>query len=211
MDSRESPTYGEQEGSAYNGHFGCTCYHPLFVFNQLGDVERCALRSGNVHSPVEQLLLPVVDLIRVNPERARQLGDRPVALDRRQRHLRLERRLVFLPCPLHVLLPRHRRFLGAGLHLSQLSHFRGPAHCDRRTATVWRVLLSARRRSSSAFDPRRLAPLLSRPLEGWPARQKQHVRASIITTGDRLKKISSQGYSPGGLRSADKVNHVDPP
>jgi hypothetical protein len=50
MDSSESPTYGEQEGGAYTGHFGCTCYHPLFVFNQLGDVERCALRSGNVHS-----------------------------------------------------------------------------------------------------------------------------------------------------------------
>src|SRR5438874_7063596 len=50
MDSSKSPTYGEQEGSAYNGHFGCTCYHPLFVFNQLGDVERCALRPGNVHS-----------------------------------------------------------------------------------------------------------------------------------------------------------------
>src|SRR5207245_6181098 len=31
MDSSESPTYGEQEGSAYNGHFGCTRYHPLFV------------------------------------------------------------------------------------------------------------------------------------------------------------------------------------
>jgi hypothetical protein len=46
----ESPTYGEQEGSAYNGHFGCMCYHPVFVFNQLGDVERCALRPGNVHS-----------------------------------------------------------------------------------------------------------------------------------------------------------------
>jgi hypothetical protein len=44
MDSTESPTYGEQEGSAYNGHFGCTCYHPRFVFNQLGDLERCALR-----------------------------------------------------------------------------------------------------------------------------------------------------------------------
>ena len=27
-----------------------TCYHPLFVFNQFGDVERCALRPGNVHS-----------------------------------------------------------------------------------------------------------------------------------------------------------------
>jgi hypothetical protein len=49
-DSSESPTYGDQEGSAYNGHFACTCYHPLFVFNQLGDVERCALRPGNVHS-----------------------------------------------------------------------------------------------------------------------------------------------------------------
>jgi Transposase DDE domain group 1 len=43
MDSRERPAYSGQEGSAYNGHFGCTCYHPLFVFNQLGDVERCAL------------------------------------------------------------------------------------------------------------------------------------------------------------------------
>src|SRR4029077_6873190 len=50
MDSSESPTYGEQEDSADNGHFGCMCYHPLFVFNQLGDVERCALRPGNVHS-----------------------------------------------------------------------------------------------------------------------------------------------------------------
>ena len=50
MDSSESPTYGEQEGSAYTGHFGCTCYHSLFVFNQFGDVERCALRPGNVHS-----------------------------------------------------------------------------------------------------------------------------------------------------------------
>jgi hypothetical protein len=50
MDTSESPTYGEQEGSAYNGHFACTCYHPLFVFNQFGDVERCALRPGNVHS-----------------------------------------------------------------------------------------------------------------------------------------------------------------
>jgi hypothetical protein len=65
MDSSESPTYGAQEGSAYNGHFGCTCYHPLFVFNQLGDLERCALRSGNVHS---RLFCPDLD------NRNRQLG-----------------------------------------------------------------------------------------------------------------------------------------
>src|SRR5687768_6736968 len=50
MDSSESPTHGQQEGSAYNGHFGCTCYHPLFVFNQFGDLERCCLRPGNAHS-----------------------------------------------------------------------------------------------------------------------------------------------------------------
>jgi hypothetical protein len=62
MDSSESPTYGEQEGSAYNGHFACTCYHPLFVFNQFGDVERGALRPGNVHSADgwRALLEPVI-------------------------------------------------------------------------------------------------------------------------------------------------------
>ena len=38
------------KGTAYNGHFGCTCYHPLFLFNQFGDLERCSLRPGNVHS-----------------------------------------------------------------------------------------------------------------------------------------------------------------
>src|SRR5258706_8235566 len=50
MDSSVSPTHGEQEMSVWNGHYACTCYHPLFVFNQFGDLERCALRPGNVHS-----------------------------------------------------------------------------------------------------------------------------------------------------------------
>jgi len=50
MDSSESPLYGEQEGAAYNGHFGCVCYHPLFLFNQFGDCEGAMLRPGNVHS-----------------------------------------------------------------------------------------------------------------------------------------------------------------
>ena len=40
----------ERRRSAYNGHFGCMCYHPPFVFNQLGDLERYALQPGNVHS-----------------------------------------------------------------------------------------------------------------------------------------------------------------
>src|ERR671913_114987 len=62
MDSSESPTFGQQEGSAWNGHFRCTCYHPLFVFNQFGDLERCLLRPGNVHSAEEwhSVLVPVI-------------------------------------------------------------------------------------------------------------------------------------------------------
>ena len=36
-DSTESPVHGQQEGSAYNGHFESVCYHPLLLFNQHGD------------------------------------------------------------------------------------------------------------------------------------------------------------------------------
>ena len=36
-DSTEIPVYGEQEHSAYNGHFESTCYHPLLLFNGEGD------------------------------------------------------------------------------------------------------------------------------------------------------------------------------
>ena len=77
MDSSESPTYGEQEGSAYNGHFACMCYHPLFVFNQFGDVERCALRSGNVHSADDwrAVLEPVIARYRDSVSRLYFRGD----------------------------------------------------------------------------------------------------------------------------------------
>jgi Transposase DDE domain group 1 len=62
LDSSESPTHGRQEGSAYNGHFGCACYHPLFCFNQFGDLERSLLRQGNAHSAEDwkTVLVPVV-------------------------------------------------------------------------------------------------------------------------------------------------------
>jgi len=66
MDSSVSETYGEQEGSAYNGHFRCTCYHPLFCFNQFGDLERAMLRNGNVHSADDWrgVLEPIVERYR---------------------------------------------------------------------------------------------------------------------------------------------------
>jgi len=66
MDSSVSETYGEQEGSAYNGHFGCTCYHPLFLFNHFGDLEYAMLRRGNKASAKywRKVLLPVIERYR---------------------------------------------------------------------------------------------------------------------------------------------------
>src|SRR3989454_12132879 len=63
MDSSESPVHGEQEGSAYNGHFESVCYHPLFLFNSHGDCLAAKLRPGNVHSAEDwdELLLPEIE------------------------------------------------------------------------------------------------------------------------------------------------------
>ena len=63
MDSSVSPTHGEQEMSVWNGHYSCTCYHPLFLFNQFGDLERCVLGPGNVHSADgwQSALSPIVE------------------------------------------------------------------------------------------------------------------------------------------------------
>ena len=77
MDSSISETHGAQEGSAYNGHFGCTCYHPLFVFNQFGDLEWCSLRPGNAHSAADwrDVLKPVVARYRNGMKRRYFRGD----------------------------------------------------------------------------------------------------------------------------------------
>jgi hypothetical protein len=66
MDSSVSPTYGQQQGTAYNGHFECECYHPLFLFNQDGGIERSLLRYGNVASADDWrvVLEPVIERYR---------------------------------------------------------------------------------------------------------------------------------------------------
>ena len=63
MDSTEIPVYGEQEQSAYNGHFESMCYHPLLLFNRDGDCLAAKLRPGSVHSAEdwEELLLPEIE------------------------------------------------------------------------------------------------------------------------------------------------------
>ena len=66
MDSSVSETYGRQQGTAYNGHFECLCYHPLFLFNPFGDWERVLLRRGNKASAKygRRVLLPVIERYR---------------------------------------------------------------------------------------------------------------------------------------------------
>jgi len=39
-------------GRAYNGHFGCTCYHSLSSSTSLAMVERCALRPDKRTAPM---------------------------------------------------------------------------------------------------------------------------------------------------------------
>ena len=108
MDSSESPTHGQQEGSAYNGHFECTCYHPLFCFNQFGDLERVMLREGNVHSADNwrAVLEPVV-------KRYRELlldryfrGDAAFAQPGIYEYLEVERFLYAIRLPVNDVLYR---------------------------------------------------------------------------------------------------------
>src|SRR5882762_76914 len=63
MDCSESPVHGQQEGSAYNGHFESVCYHPLFLFNDHGDCLAAKLRPGNIASADDwdDLLLPEIE------------------------------------------------------------------------------------------------------------------------------------------------------
>jgi hypothetical protein len=109
MDSSVSPTYGEQEGTAYNGHFGCTCYHPLFVFNQFGDLERCSLRSGNVASAADwrMALEPVVSRYRDKAKRRFFRGDAAFALPDLYEFLEAEGYKYTIRLKANVVLQEH--------------------------------------------------------------------------------------------------------
>ena len=130
-DSSVSETHGTQEGGVYNGHFGCTCYHPLFVFNQFGDLERCALRPGNVHSADgwREVLEPVVARYRNKTRRRFFRGDAGYANPGIYEFLEAEGYKYTIPLPANAVLqesisrflkrpvgrPRHevRRYYGS--------------------------------------------------------------------------------------------------
>ena len=106
MDSSVSPTHGDQEGTAYNGHFGCTCYHPLFLFNQFGDLERCSLRPGNVHSADdwEGVLKPVVVRYQGRKVRLYFRGDAAFASPEMYEYLEAEGFLYAIRLPKNQIL-----------------------------------------------------------------------------------------------------------
>jgi hypothetical protein len=108
MDSSVSETYGEQEGTAYNGHFACTCYHPLFYFNQFGDLERAPLREGHVASADDwhSVLEPIVARYRKRDLRRFFRGDAAFARPELYEYLEAEGYLYAIRLPANAVLQR---------------------------------------------------------------------------------------------------------
>lgn len=64
IDSLPIETYGQQEGSVYNGYYKQTCFHPLVaMLAETGDILDIKLRQGNVHSAdgLSEFLFPLID------------------------------------------------------------------------------------------------------------------------------------------------------
>lgn len=50
LDSLPCEVFGQQPGSAWNGHYRMRCYHPILVRSEWGDYLGAKLRPGNVHT-----------------------------------------------------------------------------------------------------------------------------------------------------------------
>jgi hypothetical protein len=50
LDSLPREVFGQQPGSAWNGHYRMRCYHPIVVRSEWGDYLGAKLRPGNVHT-----------------------------------------------------------------------------------------------------------------------------------------------------------------
>lgn len=113
MDSSVSPTHGEQELSVWNGHYACTYYHPLFVFNQFGDLERCVLRPGNVHSADgwEGTLMPVIVRYRGKVWRIYFRADAAFAIPGLYEYLEAERIRYAIRLPANQVLQNRIAYL----------------------------------------------------------------------------------------------------
>jgi Transposase DDE domain group 1 len=184
IDSSVSPTYGAQEGTAYNGHFACTCYHPIFVFNQDGDLERCALRAGNVHSAHgwRDVLDPVVARYRDQDLRRLLRGDAAFALPDVYEYLEAEGFQYTIRLPANNVLQ------------AQIAHLLArpvgrPPHYVRRFYASFRYRAQSWSRSRRVvgkveWPPRRAVP---------PRRLHRHEPASLRQEGRRLLQRARHG------------------
>ena len=82
MDSTESPVHGQQEGSAYNGHFESVCYHPLLLFNQhrrlFGGEAASRQRAPAPRTGMSQkLLLPEIERQQAQEGNPMQVTEQP--------------------------------------------------------------------------------------------------------------------------------------
>jgi hypothetical protein len=109
LDSSVSPTHGNQEGTAYNGHFECTCYHPLFCFNQHGDLERALLRKGNVHTADNwrSVLEPIIARYRERQIKKYFRGDAGFAIPELYQFLEEEAFVYTIRLKANALLKQH--------------------------------------------------------------------------------------------------------
>lgn len=113
LDSSVSETHGRQEGLAYNGYSKCNCYHPLFRFNQDGDLERALLRNGNVASAHDwrSVLEPVVACYRLRKLKRYFRGDAGFANPRVYEFLEAEGYLYAIRLPANDVLHREIQHL----------------------------------------------------------------------------------------------------
>jgi len=64
LDSTHADTYGDQDASAYNTHYGTVGFHPLVAFDGVtGDFMKAKLRPGNVYTSngVVDFVQPLID------------------------------------------------------------------------------------------------------------------------------------------------------
>ena len=200
MDSSVSPTFGEQESTAYNGHFGCTCYHPLFVFNQFGDLERCALRPGNVHSAHgwRDVLVPVVERYKERAIRLYFRGDAAFASPEIYDYLEAEGMLYAIRLPANKVLQE------SIAHLLKRPPWAGrPRTCagimpasvirpEPGTSPAASSPRSSGIRVSCTHGSGSLSPIWAVPPSGW---LRSTISAARLSNGSRRAKTRSGGHA----------------
>jgi hypothetical protein len=136
------------ENSVWNGHCACTCYRPLFVFNQFGDLERCALRPGNVHSADDwgDVLKPVVVRCQDKVLRIYLRADAAFAMPGVYEYLEAERIKYAISIPIPLLAsrsfekvrPLNRGALARKCHETSLRRVCDRKRCDL-AGRLWRT------------------------------------------------------------------------